>query len=210
MYITTKYMNILYYIASYMRILPRKAGQFFVNKYYGIANHNTNRMIQLPLTRKVWNHVENLYLEPTEILPGIYLGNAYNASNYRTIDKFNIKTIVNVSKELPNFFEKNTSIQYFQIPIKDDSENHLSEFIRPAIDFLDLNGPYDENNSVLIHCYMGSSRSASIVLLYLIYKYQYSYSSALELLRARRPIVNINTNFLKDIYDFYYEEPLII
>lgn len=203
-------MNIVYYIASFMRILPRKAGQFIYNKYYGIPHYNTNRMIELPLTKKVWNHVENLYLEPTEILPGIYLGNAYNASNYKTIEKFNIKTIVNVSKELPNFFEKNTSIKYFQIPIKDDSENHITEFINSVLEFLDKNGPYDEHNSLLIHCYMGSSRSASIVLLYLIYKYQYSYDAGLELLRSKRPIVNINTNFLKDIYDFFKEEPLII
>ena len=191
MYITTKYMNIIYYIASYMRILPRKAGQFIYNQYYRIPNYNTNRMIELPLTKKVWNHVENLYLEPTEILPGIYLGNAYNASNYKTIERFNIKTIINVSKELPNFFEKNTTINYLQIPVKDDSENHITEFIRPTLDFLDLHGPYTENSSLLIHCYMGSSRSASIILLYLIYKYQYSYNAALELLRARRPIVNM-------------------
>lgn len=203
-------MNIVYYIASYIRILPRKAGQFIYNKYYGIPHYNTNRMIELPLSKKVWNHVENLYLEPTEILPGLYLGNAYNASNYKTIEKLNIKTIVNVSKELPNFFEKNTSIRYLQIPIKDDSENHITEFIHSVLDFLDQNGPYDKNNSVLIHCYMGSSRSASIVLLYLIYKYQYSYNAGLELLRSKRPIVNINTNFLKDIYDYFNEEPLII
>ena len=203
-------MNILYYIASYMRILPRKAGMFIYNQYYGIPHCNTNRMIELPITKKVWNHFENLYLHPTEILPGIYLGNAYNASNYKTIERLNIKTIINVSKEIPNFFEKNTAIKYLQIPIKDDSENHITEFIRPTLEFLNLHGPYDDNNSILIHCYMGSSRSASIVLLYLIYKYQYSYNDALELLLSKRPIVNINTNFLKDIYDFFNEEPLVI
>jgi protein-tyrosine phosphatase len=167
-------------------------------------------MIELPMTKKVWNHFENLYLHPTEILPGIYLGNAYNASNYKTIERLNIKTIINVSKEIPNFFEKNTTIKYLQIPIKDDSENHITEFIRPTLEFLNLHEPYDENKSILIHCYMGSSRSASIVLLYLIYKYQYSYNAALELLLSKRPIVNINTNFLKDIYDFFNEEPLVI
>lgn len=210
MYIQLDIMNILYYFLSYMRILPRKAGQYLIDKYNGIANHSAIRMTDVPLGRKVWNHVENLYLEPTEILPGIYLGNAYNASNFATLNMLNIKTIVNVSSEIPNFFENSSSIRYFKIPIIDNADNHITEYIRSSIDFIDLHGPYDENNCILIHCYMGSSRSASIVLLYLIYKYEYTYEAALRLLKAKRPIVNINTNFLKDIHDFFNDEPLLL
>ena len=35
---------------------------------------------------------KNLFIEPTKIVDNIYLGNAYNASNFNQLDEFNIKT----------------------------------------------------------------------------------------------------------------------
>jgi protein-tyrosine phosphatase len=203
-------MDIFYYITSYIRIVPRKAIQYLYNYYNGIKPLPATRMVKQPMAIKMWNHVTNLYLDPTEIVPGVYLGNAYNASNYSTVQRLNIKTIVNVSLEIPNFFEETTDISYFQIPVKDDAEHHITEYIRPILNFLDTRGPFSVDNSVLIHCYMGSSRSASVVLMYLINKYNYTYDGAIAHLKHKRPIVNINTNFLRDIKEFFCDEPLII
>ena len=110
-------MNTIYYLISYLRIIPRKTAIAAYNYYYGIKHLPAIRMEKLPLTNRVWNHITNLYIEPTEILPGLYLGNAYNASNYSTIQYYNIKNILNISKELPNYFENNTDITYKKIEI---------------------------------------------------------------------------------------------
>jgi protein-tyrosine phosphatase len=169
------------------------------------------RMITLSKTEKVINHFTNLTLEPTEIIPGIYLGNAYNANNFAILSKLNIKVIVNVSTEFNNTYEKDTDIKYIQIPIRDDADHHLNKHsIKQVFEFLDLYAPYDENNAVLFHCYMGSSRSASITLAYLIHHYKYNFTDALSLVKERRNIVNINVNFLNDIRNYFDDDPVII
>ena len=59
------------------------------------------------------------------------------------------------------------------------------------------------NQNILVHCYMGSSRSASIILAYLIKYYHLTLEDALKLLKEKRPVVNINVDFWKDLEIFY-------
>ena len=198
-------MNTIYYLISYLRIIPRKTAIAAYNYYYGIKHLPAIRMEKLPLTNRVWNQITNLYIEPNEIIPGVYLGNAYNASNYSTIQYYNIKNILNISKELPNYFENNTDITYKKIEIIDDAENHITEWIQDIISFIDTI-TINSENSLLVHCYMGSSRSASVILIILVYKYGFSFDQALTLIKSKREIVNINTNFLEDIKDWIKEK----
>lgn len=200
-------MNTLYYyLASYLRIIPRKTVDTIYNYYYGQKPLPAIRMEKLPGIYSMLNHVTSLGLEPTEIIPGVFLGNAYNASNYSTLRYYNIKTVVNVSKEIPNAFEAN--FDYYRIPINDDSEHHITEYIPEILDFLN-NILIDKENAILIHCYMGSSRSASVVLVYLITKFKYDFETALKLIKIKRPIVNINKNFLEDIKNYIEKDNLI-
>ena len=128
-------MNSIYsYIASYFRIIPIKTIDTLYNYYYGTRALPAIRMEKLPKIYSVLNHVTSLGLEPTEIIPGIFLGNGYNANNYSTLNYYKIKTIINVSKEIPNAFEG--IFDYYRIPINDDSENHISEFIPSILEFL--------------------------------------------------------------------------
>ncbi len=204
-------MDYYYYFQSYSRILPNKLLQYIYNCYYGALGKPAIRMITLSKREKVISHLTNLTLEPTKIVEGVYLGNAYNANNYSILSNLNIKVIVNVSREFDNTFEGNTDIKYIQIPIRDDAENHLNRHsIKQVLDFLDLCGPFNSDNAVLFHCYMGSSRSASVLLAYLIYKYKYSLSDGLNLIKENRNIVNINVNFLNDIRDYFDDDPVII
>ena len=46
---------------------------------------------------------------------------------------------------------------------------------------------------------MGSSRSASVVCIILMHIYGYTKDAAIALLKEKRPIVNMNINFLHDI-----------
>ena len=50
---------------------------------------------------------------------------------------------------------------------------------------------------------MGSSRSASITLAYLIYKYNFTLNNGLKYLKKKRDIINININFINDIKEFF-------
>lgn len=223
-------MNFIYHIYSYLRIIPYKSVEYIKKFVSGTPIYHTERLYNIPTRKRITNHITNLFLEPTHIIDNIYLGNAYNASNYATISKYNIAYIVNVSIEIKNYYEQdnklvdfyddiinieiknvpfdtsisiyndnNNHIKYLRIPIYDDCTYHITDYIKEAIEFIDNT----RDGNVLVHCYMGSSRSASIVLAYLIYKYNYSLSDALLFLKDKRNIVNINVNFIDDIKKYF-------
>lgn len=239
-------MNFIYHIYSYLRIIPNKGIEYIKKYISGTQVVHTERLYTVPTRKRITNHITNLFLEPTHIIDNIYLGNAYNASNYATISKYNIAYIVNVSKEIKNYYEQENksgdfyddinnveiknvpiraismpfdtsisiygggggcggsgNIKYLRVPIYDDCTYHITDYIKEAMEFID-NACNNNDGNILIHCYMGSSRSASIVLAYLIYKYNYSLSDALLFLKDKRNIVNINVNFIDDIKTYFH------
>jgi hypothetical protein len=212
-------MDIIYNSCSYIRILSVK-GYDYIQKYMtGIKIVPVTRQIKLPAKTSIYNHIINIFLYPTNIIDNIYLGNGYNASNYSVIRDYDIKYIVNVTKEIPNYYEYNIitsnnnsnngslctynlDIKYFTIPIYDNAENHILEHIGKVLEFIEEAQSNNDGN-ILIHCYMGSSRSASITLAYLIYKYNFTLNKGLKYLKKKRDIVNINTNFINDIIKYF-------
>jgi hypothetical protein len=229
-------MDIIYNSCSYLRILTVKSYDYIQKYINGKKIIPVTRQIKLPIKTSIYNHIINIFLYPTNIIDNIYLGNGYNASNYSVIRDYNIKYIVNVTNEIPNYYEyniistKNNSIdnismenssidnismgnsslctthnldiKYFTIPIYDNSENHIYSHINKALEFIEEAQSNNDGN-ILIHCYMGSSRSASITLAYLIYKYNFTLSKGLKYLKKKRDIVNINTNFINDIKKYF-------
>ena len=49
---------------------------------------------------------------------------------------------------------------------------------------------------------MGSSRSATIVILYLMIKHNMTLEKAIHFIKQKRDIININTTFLTDLRDY--------
>jgi len=56
------------------------------------------------------------------------------------------------------------------------------------LDFIDnaLNG----GGSVLVHCAQGKSRSASVVIAYMMRKHNWQFSDALQYVKQKRPVVS--------------------
>ncbi|XP_048738344.1 dual specificity protein phosphatase 12-like isoform X1 [Ostrea edulis] len=60
----------------------------------------------------------------------------------------------------------------------------------------------DTGGSVLVHCMMGCSRSATIVIAYLMNKNKATYEESLELVKGRRPMVCPNEGFVSQLLLF--------
>lgn len=90
---------------------------------------------------------------PIEIIPNLYLGNASISSDLSTLEKHNIKHILNVTPDLPvSIKPKNLSVsrtclfclqnvfegtmRYLQIPISDHWTSSLLTHFVPAIQFI--------------------------------------------------------------------------
>lgn len=60
----------------------------------------------------------------------------------------------------------------------------------------------NNQNRVLVHCAMGMSRSATMVIMYLMRKFQIEWNLALEIVKARREVVDPNEGFIEKLKSF--------
>ena len=68
-----------------------------------------------------------------------------------------------------------------------------------AYKFIQLN----KNGNILIHCYLGMSRSASLVAFYLMKEKYWDYDRCYEYMKERRPIVDPNYGFVEQLRQYY-------
>jgi protein-tyrosine phosphatase len=122
------------------------------------------------------------------IIDHIYLGDLRAADDTSILQLHEITHIINCAVGLPETFPEN--YKYLSLNLRDDTDQDLSEAFKVSLEFLK-----DKNAKVFIHCKQGVSRSASIVLAYLIMEKGLSYNEAFEVLVKKRNVVRPNTFF---------------
>ena len=124
------------------------------------------------------------------ILPNLYISNEYFPSKKEELVSRNIRRIVNVTETCPNYFPDD--FQYLRVPVKDRVGSDITKYFYDAFAFIEegLN-----EGAVLVHCSAGISRSPTIVASYLMIKYGVSSEHALNVLRTRRDVVDVNFGF---------------
>ncbi|XP_065359172.1 dual specificity protein phosphatase Mpk3 [Calliphora vicina] len=137
---------------------------------------------------------------PVEIIPGLFLGNAMHSCDARALQKYNIKYVLNVTKDLPNVFEAAGGIQYLQIPITDHYSQDLAMHFPAAIQFIEE--ARSKNSAVLVHCLAGVSRSVTVTLAYLMHTRALNLNDAFTLVRDRKPDVSPNFHFMQQLHSF--------
>ncbi|AYV82778.1 MAG: hypothetical protein Hyperionvirus2_146 [Hyperionvirus sp.] len=148
--------------------------------YDNLANHESNHMI--------------------EILPHLYLGAIWNAHNMNELTYFNINKIINVGYEIYNKFHDAfqykkffwDDIEEFDISIDLDS---VAQIIHEAV---------NSKKNVLVHCYMGRSRSPSAIIAYLIKHKGLTVDEALKLIQSKKSDVQPNKGFIQQLRSYNY------
>jgi protein-tyrosine phosphatase len=184
-------LNDFYILTS---LFGTKAYIYINNFYHG----KTNDVIRytkpnLSLINSIYIHISDLITDQTFIMDNIYLGSAYNANNRDLLDKYNIKTILNVTDDLPNLYSE--TYKYHSIKIRDSRDSFISKYLEESYKYI------TENNDkpILVHCYMGSSRSASVVIFYIMKKYNLKFEVAYSIVKHKRNIINPNMNFVNEL-----------
>lgn len=80
------------------------------------------------------------------------------------------------------------------------SDCQIIEYFEEAIDF--INKARETNSSLFIHCQLGKSRSASIVIAYLMKYHKYSVDDAYKYLKKKRKMVMPNLGFMKQLREY--------
>lgn len=137
----------------------------------------------------------------TPITDSIYLSGFTGASNKSLFDKYNIKSVINCSKNISNYFEDN-NIVYLRVPIDDISGQHIENYFSTTFDFIDLS--IRNNKNILVHCHAGMSRSVTILIAYFMKKNNWDYNTSYNFIKSKRTIANPNNDFINSLknYDF--------
>lgn len=123
----------------------------------------------------------------SEILPSLYLCGAGVAIPV-FLEKLGITCVINAAPELPDTplpeSTDDRSIFLFKVPVLDKSDINISDYFDEVADLIEHNR--QTNGRTMVHCVAGVSRSASLVLAYLM-KYMRMYlKDAFELVRSAR------------------------
>jgi protein-tyrosine phosphatase len=156
------------------------------------------------------NIVKNLYdfsYSMTEIIPRVYLGNAYNARDYYSLKNKNIKLIVNCTKEFPNNFEN--EFQYINVSILDENNTDISSYFDSTTDKINEVLTNDPSSTILIHCFMGASRSVAILISYMIKYHNITVDAAIDYIEKRRYFINLNIDFYFQLLEYQMKKNLI-
>ncbi|XP_060783205.1 protein phosphatase Slingshot homolog 3 [Neoarius graeffei] len=136
--------------------------------------------------------------KPSRILDYLYLGSEWNAANFEELQKNNVGYILNVTMEIDNFFPE--SFTYMNVRVYDVDSTDLLSHWKNTYTF--LNEARKSGQSVLVHCKMGVSRSASTVIAYLMKQQGWTLEEGLNHVRERRPIVQPNDGFLRQLHTY--------
>ncbi|XP_041452343.1 LOW QUALITY PROTEIN: protein phosphatase Slingshot [Drosophila obscura] len=132
---------------------------------------------------------------PTKIFEHVYLGSEWNASNLEELQKNGVRHILNVTREIDNFFPG--TFEYFNVRVYDDEKTNLLKYWDDTFRY--ITRAKAEGSKVLVHCKMGVSRSASVVIAYAMKAHNWEFQRALDHVKERRSCIKPNKNFLSQL-----------
>jgi hypothetical protein len=130
---------------------------------------------------------------PAQIRPGLFLGSLSCLMNPRELDLLGITHIVSLCQDCPTLTNRVQLI--FRVTDRVTTDL-LTDVIPQCLDFI------SHGNSTLVHCTAGVSRSASIVIAYLMWKEGLSFDQAYADVQRARPMISPNVGFVEQLRKF--------
>jgi len=135
----------------------------------------------------------------SEIIKGkLYLGDINCANNIEFLETNKIEAIITVA----NCCDVSKSIQeskrVFKYNIVDNFDEDIIKYFSELTDLI------ENENCVLVHCVAGISRSATIVIAYLMTIYEMTLLDAFNFVKTKRSVIHPNHSFIKQLiaYEF--------
>ncbi len=144
----------------------------------------------------LWEESLKYKYDGNEIIENkLYLGGETSAYRKEKLKEFNITNILIVGLYLYQFYPN--SFIYKQIEIRDEEFADILRYFIPSIIFIN-----ESKGKCLVHCKAGMSRSASIVISYIMFIQKTTFENAYNYVIERRNIIYPNEGFIEQLKEF--------
>lgn len=126
---------------------------------------------------------------PAEVLPGkLWISSFKGVSCPASLEELEITEVVNCAAELMQSAHRNgtPNLNLHTFPLEDNPEQDEHELIEKAVDW--VHSLLLQQKRVVVHCHAGKSRSAAVVLGYLIKHQQKTFQEAWDTVTSVRDI----------------------
>uniref|UniRef100_A0A8C6K7W3 Dual specificity protein phosphatase n=1 Tax=Nothobranchius furzeri TaxID=105023 RepID=A0A8C6K7W3_NOTFU len=156
-----------------------------------------------PSLREILWMNRKLLAPVNQVWPNLYIGDEKTALELTELKDLGITHVLNAAEGKwnnvftgANYYSRMNN-QYYGVEADDKPTFLISQYFFPAAEFIHeaLSHP---QSKVLVHCVMGRSRSATLVLAYLMTKHGLTVVDAIEHVRQRRCILP-NHGFLRQL-----------
>ena len=173
---------------------------YYLTDYF--QNNEKIKIDRLYERISTYRQIVSFFDQPTYILDNIWLGNARNAASFYDLKNKKIKLIINVTNEISNYYPN--EFDYLKYDINDNNKDEIIDFLKDSYHKITEFKKNNNDKHILIHCFMGASRSASILLYYIINTLKnedgskYNLNQAINFLKEKREIINPSEKFILD------------
>jgi protein-tyrosine phosphatase len=172
----------------------------FFSRYPYVANHMQSDAIVTLVQAPTFSSFECDL--PHDILDArLFLGSFSQSERYDLVRELKITHILNMTTECDNMHE-DKGIKYMKVSILDEDDKNIHDHFQAAYQFIHDALTEDVNNNVLVHCAMGKSRSATIIIMYLMKKFSWGFEKAFAFVKRKRDMICPNYGFVQRLQEF--------
>jgi len=139
--------------------------------------------------------------EISEIIPGLYLSGEEIASNKELLKQKQITTIINMTTHVLSTY--GDEFKYFCFPLVDQGDCDIKQYFVDTFKIIDE--ALSNNQNILVHCQAGISRSATIVIAYIMRKQNKKMGESLKFVQSKRSCVSPNLGFCGQLLKYENE-----
>ena len=123
----------------------------------------------------------------------MYLGDFRAADDPELLRKNKITHIINCAFNCPNKYPN--QFTYLSLNLVDEPKQKIITQMKEAYEFIKQNS----NTNIFVHCVFGKSRSASVIIYYMMKEKGMDYDTALNYVKKIRAIADPNPGFAEQL-----------
>jgi len=134
------------------------------------------------------------------VIPNLFVGSIFAVADQSFMISQRIKGIVDLSGSAQHL--KLLGVKTHKINVEDNPTANIKPYLNPAYDF--MNDLISKGDAVLVFCRAGVSRSATVVLYYLMRKFGITYNEAYRMVKVKRNQVQPNNGFVDQLLQYTF------